>query len=250
MNNTVSYESASTPVWKLGLKIFGYCILAGLTSLFLYFSMTMLIDAALQEPVAYRVYEVVDGEQVLREEMTWEEYTQRDPAQSIITDDSRFSGETVMAPINDACAVLLVLARALEQGLMIAILVMLTGYYVYADGDRDRNLVKHHEREATPLKGLQVGLIASIPGFFLYGLLIAGKCGVLSESVQGLFRFAMPCFLPLTNAIMPTDMYPATEITAAAFAALFGLLLILPVSTTVAYQLGYKRVFKKKKKKA
>ncbi len=249
MNKTVSYESASTPVWKLGIKIFGYCILAGLTSLFLYFSMTMLIDAALQEPVAYRIYEAVDGKQVLVEEMTWDEYTAMDPSELIVTDDSRFSGETVMAPINAACEGLLVLARVLEQGLMIAILVMLTGYYVYVDGDRDRNLVKHHEREATPLKGLQVGLVASIPGFFLYGLLIAGKCGVMAESVQGLFRFAMPCFLPLTNAIMPTAMYPATEMTFTTFAALFGLLLILPIATTAAYLLGYHRVLKKKKKK-
>lgn len=249
MNNRISYESAGAPAWKLGLKIFGYSVLAGVTSLFLYFSMTMLVDAALKEPVAYRIQTVNPDGTVTTEEISWEEYSAMTEEDLLVTDDSRVSGEVVMAPINDACAALAVAADGLEQTLMIAILVTLTGYYVYIEGDRDRNRVRHHEQEPTPLKGLAVGLYASIPGFILYGLLIAGKCGVLSESVQGLYRFAMPCFLPLTNWLMPTTMYPATAITFGAFAGLLGLLLILPASCTVAYQLGYRRVFKKKKKK-
>lgn len=249
MSKQVSYESGSIPAWKLGIKIFGYSVLAGITAAFLYFSLTMLTDAALQEPVAYRIQTVQDDGTITEEEIPWEEYTAMTAEDLTVTDDSRVSGEIVMAPINDACAVLLTVVHILEQGLMIAILVALTGYYVYVEGDRDRNLVKHHARAETPMKGLCTGLIASIPGLMLFALLVAGKYGVLTESVQGLYRFAMPCFLPLTNVLMPTEMYPATAMTFGAYAGLFGLLLILPASCTAAYLLGYNRVFKKKKKK-
>lgn len=245
-----SYESAgaSTPV--MGLKIFGYSILAGIMALFLYFSMTMLTNGALQTPLAYRVYEVVDGEQVLVQEMTWEEFTAMDPEELIVTDDSRYSGETVMGPKNDVCAALMVVAQVLTQGLMLTVLIGLTGYYVWVEGDRDRNLVKHHERKETLLRGLWIGLIAAIPSFILYGLLVIGKLDVFAaDSVQGVYRLLNPPFTPLINVIMPTSVYPATAITGMQLVWLFLLQLVLPATCAVAYWLGYRRVFKKKKKK-
>ncbi len=246
-----SYEEAgaSTPV--MGLKIFGYSVLAGIMALFLYFSMTMLANGALQMPVAYRVYEAVNGEQVLVEEMTWEEFTAMDPEELIVTDDSRYSGETVMGPKNDVCAVLMVGAQVLTQGLMLFVLVALAGYYVWVEGDRDRNLVKHHERAETPLRGLWIGLIAAIPSLALYGLLVLGKLDIfVADSIQGVYRLLNPTFMPLIIRIMPAEVYPATEITAMQLVWLFLLQLVLPATCAVAYQLGYRRVFKKKKKKS
>ncbi len=246
-----SYESAgaSTPV--MGLKIFGYSVLAGIMALFLYFSMTMLANGALQMPIAYRIYEVVNGEQVLVQEMTWEEFTAMDPEELIVTDDSRYSGQTVMGPKNDICAALMVGTQVLTQGLMLFVLIGLTGYYVWVEGDRDRNLVKHHERVETPLRGLWIGLLAAIPSFALYGFLVLGKLNIFAaDSVQGVYRLLNPTFTPLVLQIMPTDVYPATAITGAQLVWLFLLQLVLPATCAVAYQLGYHRVLKKKKKKS
>ncbi len=244
-----SYESAgaSTPV--MGLKIFGYSILAGIMAMFLYFSMTMLANGALQNPVGYRVYEVVDGQQVLVQEMTWDEYMAMSTEDLLVQDDSRYAGETVMAPKNSACAALLVAAEILTQLLMAAVLIGLTGYYVWAEGDRDRNLVKHHAREATPLRGLWIGLIASVPSLILYVFLVLGKYGVFAaDSIQGVYRLFNSTWMLLISRIMPTSVYPATAITTAQLIGLFALQLVLPVACAVAYQLGYRRVFKKKKK--
>ena len=240
-------EGSSTPV--MGVKIFGYSVLAGVMALFLYFSMTLLINGALQTPVGYRVYEVVDGEQVLVQEMTWEEFTALDPEELIVKDDSRFSGETVMGPKNAVCAALMTGAKVLTQGLMLFVLVALCGYYVWAEGDRDRNLVKHHERVATPLRGLWIGLIAAVPSLVLYGLLAVGKLGLFAvDSIQGVYRMLNPVFMPLVLAIMPADVYPATAVTGMQLVWLFLLWLVLPATCATAYQLGYRRVFKKKKK--
>lgn len=244
-----SYESegSSTPV--MGVKIFGYSVLAGIMALFLYFSMTLLINGALQTPVAYRIYEVVDGEQVLVQEMTWEEFSAMDPEDLIVTDDSRFSGETVMGPKNAVCAALMTGAKVLTQGLMLFVLVALCGYYVWAEGDRDRNLVRHHERTPTPLRGLWIGLIASVPSLALYGLLAVGKLGLFAvDSIQGVYRLLNPVFTPLILCIMPTEVYPATAISGVQMVLLFLLCLVLPATCAAAYLLGYHRVFKKKKK--
>lgn len=242
-------EGSSTPV--MGIKIFGYSVLAGIMALFLYFSMTLLINGSLQTPVAYRVYEVVDGEQVLVQEMSWEEFTAMDPEELIVKDDSRFSGETVMGPKNAVCAAIMTGAKVLTQGLMLFVLVALCGYYVWAEGDRDRNLVKHHDRKPTPLRGVWIGVIAAIPSVLLYGVLMLGKLGIFAaDSVQGVYRMLNPVFTPIILAIMPTDVYPATAISGGQMVGLFLLCLVLPATCAVAYPLGYYRVFKKKKKKA
>ena len=117
-----SYEKERASTLGTGLKMFGYAVLAGIMALFLYFSMTMIANGAFRKPVAYRVYEVVDGKQVLVQEMTWEEFTAMDPSEQIITDDSRFSGETVMGPKNSVCAVLMVAMQVLTQALMLFVL--------------------------------------------------------------------------------------------------------------------------------
>lgn len=245
-----SYEAAGASTFGMGLKIFGYSVLAGIMALFLYFSMTMLANGALQMPVGYRVYEVVDGQQVLVQEMTWEEFTAMDPEELIVTDDSRYSGETVMAPKNAICAALLVGTEILTQLLMVAVLVGLAGYYVWVEGDRDRNLVRHHERRETPLRGLWIGVIAAVPSLLLYGALVLGKLGLFAtDSIQGVYRLLNATWTLLIAHIMPTSVYPATAVTGVQLILLFLLQLTLPVTCAVAYQLGYRRVFKKKKKK-
>lgn len=247
--NKESYESAGASTAVLGLKIFGYSILAGIMAMFLYFSMTMLANGALQNPVSYRVYEVVNGQQVLVQEMTWDEYMAMSTEDLLIQDDSRYAGETVLAPKNDICAALLVGAECLTQLLMAAVLIGLTGYYVWVEGDRDRNLVKHHARTATPLRGLWIGLIAAVPSLILYAALVLGKCNVFAaDSIQGVFRLFNSTWMLLVSRIMPTTVYPATAITTAQLIGLFLLQLVLPASCAVAYQLGYHRVFKKTKK--
>lgn len=246
-----SYEKERASTLGMGLKMFGYSVLAGIMALFLYFSMTMIANGAFQKPVAYRVYEVVDGKQVLVQEMTWEEFTAMDPSEQIITDDSRFSGETVMGPKNSVCAVLMVVMQVLTQALMLFVLIGLVGYYVWAEGDRDRNLVKHHQRLETPLRGLWIGVIAAVPSLVLYVCLVLGKLNLFAaDSVQGVYRLLNPPFVPLILQIMPTDTYPATAISFGQLFLLFLLQLVIPVTCAVAYQLGYHRVFRKKKKKA
>ncbi len=233
--------------------MFGYCVLAGIMCLFLSFSVTMLTNDAFQEPVAYQTYEVIDGEAVLTEELSWEEYTelqQTDPDKFKVKDDRRITGITVMAPKNEVCAVLLRVTQVVSQLLMFSVLLGLVGYYMWADGDRDRNLVRHHERRETPLRGLWVGLIASVPALVTYVLLLLGAANLFAaDSIFGVYKLLNQPFLPLIEWIVPSTVFYATQLTAWPLIALFLLQLVVPAVCAVMYQLGYRRVFKKKKKK-
>ncbi len=249
MSRTFSYESAGGSTFSMGLKIFGYYLLAGIMSLFVSFSVNMLTTAAFTETIGYYEYEVINGESVLVDTVYFDEDTTFESEMETATDDREVSREVITEPKNDACAALIVIMDVLEQLLMLAILLVLTGYYTHREGDRDRNLVKHHERQPTPLRGLWIGLIASAPSFSLYVLLVMGKCGIMAETVQGVYRLFNACFTPLINAIMPLSTYPATAVTVWQLALLFLLVLIVPASCALLYYCGYNRTFKKWKKK-
>lgn len=244
-----SYEQPGNSIPVMGLKIFGYSVLAGIMALFVSFSMLMLTNAAFTTTVGYREYEVINGEQVLIDTVYFDEDTTYESEKVTAEDDRAVSREMIIEPKNPVCAVLIDVMGVIEQLLMILILVVLTGYYVHREGDRDRNLVRHHNMEPQPLKGLWIGLIAAVPSAVLYVLLIVGKCGVLSESVQGVYRLLNASFTPLINAIMPTETYPATAITLWQFVLLFLVWAVLPATCAVCYLLGYHRTFKKIKKK-
>lgn len=250
MSRSFSYETSGGSTFAMGLKIFGYYLLAGVMSLFVSFSMNMLTTAAFTEVVGYQESEVLaNGETVYYDPVYFDEDTTYESEMETATDDRLISREMITEPKNEACAALIVMMDVLEQLLMIAILVALTGYYTHREGDRDRNLVKHHDRQPTPLRGLWIGLIASAPAFSLYILLIMGKCGVMSESVQGIYRLLNACFTPLINVIMPTTTYPATAVTVGQLVWLFLVWAIVPAVCALMYYLGYKRTFKRLKKK-
>ena len=249
MKSGFSYESSGGSTFTIGLKIFGYYLLAGIMSLFVSFSMNMLTTAAFTEVVGYREYEVINGESVLVDTVYFDEDTTYESEMTTATDDREVSREVITEAKSPTCATLMVVFDVLEQLLMLAILIGLTGYYTHREGDRDRNLVKHHDRKPTPLRGLWIGLIASAPAFSLFMMLVLGKCGFMPDTVQGIYRLMNACFTPLINVIMPLSTYPAAEIAVWQLVLLFLVWAIVPASCALLYYMGYKRTFKKWKKK-
>lgn len=244
-----SYEKPGASTLSMGVKIFGYAILAGIMSVMLSFSISMISNGLFTQTIGFHEYENVNGEKILLETVYYDEDTTYESEKETAEDDRGIVREMIVVPRDDLCAVLITVVDVLEQLLMLSMLYVLCGYYVYREGDRDRNLVKHHERTPTPLRGLWIGLIAAAPALVPFVLLVIGKYGVLSESAQGIYRLLNPCFAPLVSVIMPLEQYPATTVQVWQLFVLF----LLPLTTAgvcaLCYQLGYKRVFKKKKKK-
>lgn len=244
-----SYEKQGAATPLIALKIFGYSVLAGIMALFISLSISMISTGVLTDTVGFHEYEVIDGEQVLINTVMFDENTDYESSMTTAEDDRLISREMITEPKNGACAALIVVLDVVEQALMILVLVVLTGYYVYREGDRDRNLIKHHGRPHTPLRGLWIGLIAAAPYLALYAVLLFAKLGVLTLDVQGVYRLLNACFTPLINLIMPLSVYPATAVSAAQMIGLFALQLVLPLTCALAYYIGDKRLIKKWKKR-
>ncbi len=283
-----SYEQPRKSTLLFALKIFGYSVLAGIMSIFVMFSISFVAESALTEQVGYYEYRVIDEatnettilNKVLFSETTTtlEEMTTTTLSETTTTDVSNTtaadgvistttaatsvaSEETtttadpsamklaVFEPKSEAASVVLTIVDVINQLLLASMLVMMTGYYIYSEGDRDRNLVKHHQREETPWRGLVIGLLAAIPSAVIALLPILGKFGVMSDSVLGVYNTFNPCFLPLINAVIPAEMESATELGVGQIAVIVLIWLVLPITGAVAYRLGYHRVFKKKKRK-
>lgn len=247
-----SYETAGAPLVTTALKIFGVSVLAAVMCLFLYFSVTMLSDGLFQAPQSYTVYEVVDGEQQEIAVMTPEEYNTdkaENPDKYDITDDRRVMASPNMGPKNDVCAALLTVTQVLTQVLMIGLFACMIGYYVWAEGDRDRNLQDYHGRKSTPLRGLWIGLIASVPPLAMYAVLLACKFQLLStDGFIGVYRWLNVVFMPLVNVMVPVETAGASLLSVGQLIGLFAMQLLTPAVCATAYLLGNFRVLKKGKK--
>lgn len=247
-----SYETPGAPVWKLALKIFGCSLLAGVMCLFVSISVKMLSTALLENTVGYREYEIIRDEsgaaveQRLLETVYFDKNTTYDSQKVTATDDRDIAREMITEPKNDICAAVSVGVTAALQAAMLALLLGLPGYYVYREGDRDRNLTDHHGASPHPFKGLAIGLLAAIPSALVYALLPLGKAGFCAESVQGVYRLLNTPWLPIVNLIMPQETFPATAISFGQLAGLFLLLLPPPLCCAAAYAAGYHRLFAKK----
>ncbi len=256
MKQAPSYEKNGDSVPKMAVKIVGYTILAAVMSLFLTFSVSMLSNGMLTDTVGYNEYEYTDTNgdgsyetKTLLETVMYDENTTYETQKETAQDDRRIAREMITQPKNDFCAAMITVVEVLEQLVMLSLLLGLPGYFVYREGDRDRNLVKHHGMRPDILRGLKMGLLADIPALLVYLLLIAGKYGVFTDSAQGLYRFGNTCLLPIVNLIMPLSLYPATELAVWQLAALFALLFLLPLACAVSYYGGYRRLLKPRKKK-
>ena len=249
MSQKESYEQPGGSLVKTAAKVFGYTVMAAVMSLFLSFSINMLSAGLFTETIGYKEYENVDGQAVLIDTVYFEEGETYSSSQVVNDDDRLISRELITRPKNDVCAGLAVAAEILKQLLMLALLLGLPGYLLHREGDRDRNLVDHHDEVPQPLKGLWAGSLASVPAACVYALLALGKAGVWSDAAQGIYRFFNTPWLPIVNVIMPQEVYPATAVEVWQLLLLALLLLPVPAACAAAYVVGYRRLIRPKKKK-
>ena len=250
--NTTSYEKQGASTVVTALKIFGYSVLAGIMCLFLYFSMTMISDGLFQEPKAYVVQEIVDGEIQEPVTLTPEEYAAdkaANPDKYNVTDNSRIMATVTMGPKNDLCAALLIGAQILTQALMLCVLTVMTGYYVWQEGDRDRNLQDYHDRKPTPVRGVWIGLIAGAPALAMFAVLLLSKFGIVPDSILGIYRLLNAPFMPLVNIMVPVETASAAALSAGQLLGFFAMQWYVPVTCAVAYVIGCNRLLKPKGKK-
>lgn len=130
-----------------------------------------------------------------------------------------------------------------------ALLIELTVYVIivftplWNRGYKDSNAVTYHHKQENLFTGVLIGLIASIPAFLGYLVLVAEKAIGFFSALPAWYRLLNMTFYPLLSWIFGAG---ATEGSAAlswsAIALSACTLLVLPIACGVAYLLGYKGI--------
>lgn len=114
---------------------------------------------------------------------------------------------------------------------------------LWPQGDRDKNKVQFGHMAEDKLRGLKVGLIAGIPSYIGYILLIFSHMKIFTPTYYGIFRLMNMPFMPLLDR-----MAGGVQVRSAADISLPGLLgmavtiLLVPLICHLAYTLGYKQI--------
>ena len=222
-------------VISLALQVFLKTILAAVLSIFVYMSLSVIIIGMNSKQIGYRVYELNEaGEQVEVESQLFND--------TITTAPTAGEGQLVEGIMSDPPASAMIFLNVLSEILM---LLMLSFFIISAlrdKGQRDHTNVKYGHMKEDKLIGLKIGLLAAIPAFVAYLVLVFAKITGLLPSYLFLYRYINICFLPIINSVAGTSVL-STEISWLALFVLFLLQLFIPLVCHAAYTIGYKQIF-------
>lgn len=142
------------------------------------------------------------------------------------------------------------LLKAVVQIASVCIFLNMIYSHSWACGDHDVNSVQFGHMEKDPFKGLKIGLVAMIPYALSIVFLISGKLELIHVMVDGqpspldlgfVYRIFNIQYLYLINLLIDPEV--GTEAASwLSIAGIWMLNLLIPLTTSVAYALGYRRI--------
>lgn len=257
---------------RLALQIFLRTILAAILSFFLYFSITAIVNGVSTHEIGYQIYEYDEnGQPVLIEEGMLDEESSQEPSSQEASSEpgSSESGETSSsettktlyrrAIFSEVPVGAAVVRDVLSQVLMLLLLAAFPYGILWNQGDRDRNSVQFGHMREDKLRGLKVGLLAAIPSFVVYVLLLLSRLGLFWDKFILVFQLFHASFAPTVSAVLQAQ---GREILVTAdvgwgWILLFAFtVLVLPLICWGSYRMGYRQysisehlIYKNTKKK-
>lgn len=226
-------------ILKSGIKLWGGMIIVLLLSFFLCISINFLCSAVFCEDTGYDVYGTLDGEESVKlythdysqgDDTKLEQYEQQGYTLSTKTNRSDLlgGGYTLFLVLSQVCCATVLFFFLYER--------------LYKMGFKDRNLVNFGHKQKDILKGLKIGLIANIPFFILFILLVLCGIGImLKDMPTSFYKLLNSQFYSLVEVIAGKNTY-ASDLNVLQYVLLFLLQLIVPAVSQVSYILGHKGV--------
>ncbi len=108
-------------------------------------------------------------------------------------------------------------------------------------GDRDINAVNFGRMEPDKLRGLRIGLLAAIPSFVFYLLLVLAKLKIFTEKYLLIYRFLNISFMPIVMSVTGQGNSTA-EISWLSILVILLTVAVMPMVCFGAYLLGYNHI--------
>ncbi|MCI9413718.1 MAG: hypothetical protein HFJ79_00880 [Clostridiales bacterium] len=277
MVNGMSKESVNISRENIqqAFKVFCMTILAALISFFIFMSISFIASGVSTQTIGYQIVQIEeDGSSTLITEHLYAADDTTIPSETKNTGEegavsATGEGETATAssettlPSNqvkqyirsEMSPAVSAFVDVLSSVLMILLLIAMPYSVLWKQGDRDSNAVHFGRMEEDRLRGLKVGLLAGLPSFAAYLLLLVSKLGLLLPNFLVYYRLGNVPFLPLINRMVPASTAITAEVPWTVMLVILLTLAVVPLTAVIAYRWGYRHfslsevlTYKKKKK--
>lgn len=227
--------------FKISAGLFGYIIITGIMCSVCFFSMKLIFNFVFTETIGYQVagtlgdsqekeylytYIYENGDTTGENDTQWAEYEEKG---YILY---KYAERTTLS--KKANLTMIIITQI--------ICLFSTGSFVYSflntRGYKDGTLVRSGSKKADKLRGLKIGLMASVPAllsFVVFLIFWASNKGVAVE----LYMICNVCFWPILELLfVSTDS--AENIMLWQFIVMFLLQMVIPVLSQVFYYMAYK----------
>ncbi|MDD3692408.1 MAG: hypothetical protein PHX02_00680 [Oscillospiraceae bacterium] len=250
---------------RLALSVFLWTIFAAVLNFIIYMSMTMIFTGMSTKTIGERIYEIDDdGNRSIVTEIYFNTQTTGESTTAATSAATSFaagattntSGQTTSTstatttlPTNQVKESIRsefpkgasLALDIVSQLFMLILFVSMIYTKLWERGDKDSNRVQYKHMVEDKLRGLKIGLVAAIPSFAFYLILVLSKLKIVAPEFFFIYRFLNITFIPLISrmagAVLTADNIP--------WLSLFGIfmtLLVLPITSYAAYVLGYKNI--------
>lgn len=241
--------------FKIAASVFGYLLVAGFMCIICYMSMKMIFNFVFTDTVGYEVRGSKEGSEEKEylytfyyddnktndeDDTKWAEYEEQGYTLYKYAERTKLSART-----NAAMVIITQIICVFTAGAFMFEIFTKRGY-------KDGTLVRSGSKKADVLKGLKIGLMASVPAlisFIVFIVFASANKGVAVE----LYMIVNACFWPILELLL-TSAKTAGDIAIWQFIIMFLIQTIIPLLAELFYYIGYKDyqflnkiVYKKKK---
>lgn len=230
-------------IFKGAAKLFGKTLIANFLCFFIVISVSAIAVVAFSEVSGYYVTATKDEETV-----NYTHYV-KDGEDTKLAEYEKLGYTVNKQSIKEVSEGGNIVSNIITQFFSFAVLVCLVYPYLWDRGYKERNLVQTGNMKSNPLKGLKIGLIASIPAYLF--LIVS----VITNFSVAIFKILNSAYFSLIDFIAeePTGFSSLNAWQIVLIALCF---LIMPMVSFIGYYLGYndysiseRIIYKGKKKK-
>lgn len=219
---------------KTALKVWGRLIVATIMCAVLYLSMSVLGNGLFGRTVGYRIAQTdAAGATTLVEE----HYFTAGETEDSIPEAEEGQSVTKITEIPHGVKVLLDVLTTL---MMLFLMGVFPYNLLWELGGKDDTKVRYKGKTPDPLRGLRIGILATIPSALLYiGAWIVKMTGK-GTLYLAIYRITQIPYLPYINAVLGNNTEPG-KLPVGGLLACALTLVFVPVVCAISYRLGFRK---------
>ncbi len=224
---------------KSGFKLMGSMLLLIILCFFLCISVNVLCTAIFTKDIGYAAYGYIENEDDT--EFLYEYYTA--DGEDAKKAEYEASGYTVVTKTlrSTLSGVGNAVYLTASQIICIILLVSTVGSPVYKLGFKDSNMVRRGHMREDLFKGFKIGLVANIPFFVMYAILVAMGLGVMPQFSVSFYKLLNSHLYSFIQIIAGAS-FSVGELSVIQYVLLLVIQLIMPIASAIIYIMGYKGV--------